>query len=302
MALSEHPFDSNELSRWDRGDFAATEEEAGLGLQGVLILAPPISPQHHSEEDIDQVLSPQSKQLIDAEIGGYVDPLRKQSTAIGRRQTIEYSPGDVDAQGKEYSPHRLKYVGKCKNKSGILIPHQEGLMEYVGGEVYEGQWDLDKWHGTGKWRQTWQHGPHKSVGILQYYEGEWRDDYMDGRGVHITTHTGRPKVYFGEMSHGIKQGHGSMIVLEPQNQELQMDQMLSFAEEMKSEKHLLSLESNIRHGKAVIGGSKTDVAALYTGEWKDGMFWGQGKLLYRMEAFGGQCELAQSVCAVTGCS
>mmetsp|Transcript_28572 Transcript_28572/g.46833 ORF Transcript_28572/g.46833 Transcript_28572/m.46833 type:complete len:89 (+) Transcript_28572:392-658(+) len=47
-------------------------------------------------------------------------------------------------------------------------------MKYASGDVYEGEYQKGKKHGSGKYRS------HASRNV---YEGEWEDDKMHGRGI-----------------------------------------------------------------------------------------------------------------------
>jgi hypothetical protein len=47
-------------------------------------------------------------------------------------------------------------------------------MEFISGNVYNGQWRRNKFHGLGKMLYA--------TGTVQLYEGEWSDNMKSGKG------------------------------------------------------------------------------------------------------------------------
>jgi len=83
------------------------------------------------------------------------------------------------------------------------IIHGKGHMKwYIEGEDYEGDWVKGKRHGHGVYTYR---DPH----IISWhftYDGDWKDDYMDGKGTCTDSEGG---VYVGEWVDGQKYGKGT---------------------------------------------------------------------------------------------
>ncbi|KAH3731540.1 cell end marker Tea1 [Pelomyxa schiedti] len=94
--------------------------------------------------------------------------------------------------------------------------------------VYEGEWDRDKWHGSGTWRSpdgsgdtyhgTFDHGKRSGNGSMLFggdgdnnqvggsYVGEWKGDMFHGRGVRLWANGDR---YEGQWVCGKENGEGT---------------------------------------------------------------------------------------------
>ncbi|KAH3758719.1 Morn repeat protein [Pelomyxa schiedti] len=93
--------------------------------------------------------------------------------------------------------------------------------------VYEGEWDRDKWHGSGTWvspdgsgdiyHGTFDHGKRSGTGRMLFgdknhgggggsYVGEWKDDKFHGRGVRLWANGDR---YEGQWVCGKEDGEGT---------------------------------------------------------------------------------------------
>ena len=67
--------------------------------------------------------------------------------------------------------------------------------EHASSSCYDGEWDMDKWHGKGQYKF-----PNGDV-----YEGDWKQGVMHGRGKYTYING---DVYKGEFQDGKKQGYG----------------------------------------------------------------------------------------------
>ena len=91
---------------------------------------------------------------------------------------------------------------------GIIIDgkrEQDGIMFYKNGAKYEGEWKDDKKNGKGVFTSAHYYNCRKNVGMK--YEGEFRDDKFEGYG--ITTYTNGDK-YEGEWKNSKQYGKGTV--------------------------------------------------------------------------------------------
>lgn len=95
------------------------------------------------------------------------------------------------------------YVGNWRIFGGYKLKHGHGKIVYPGSqskgqEEYEGDWQEDKMHGSGKYNFTsgavysgeWVKGKMSGKGKMvnidgTSYEGDWLDGVMHGEGVYI---------------------------------------------------------------------------------------------------------------------
>ena len=75
-----------------------------------------------------------------------------------------------------------------------------GRFEFACGDVYEGQWASGRYHGRGKY---WSPG-----GAGDEYDGEWRADRPHGHGRYLFRSTGA--LYEGEWQDGMREGKGKV--------------------------------------------------------------------------------------------
>jgi len=84
-----------------------------------------------------------------------------------------------------------------------------GKFEYVNQTIYSGEWKLSKGkkvkHGQGK--ITFPGAPGQTFGVEEY-EGEWKDDKMDGEGRYTFTSGAE---YVGSWQQGKMHGYGRMV-------------------------------------------------------------------------------------------
>ncbi len=99
----------------------------------------------------------------------------------------------------EYGSYELngKYLGWYKKRnSRAYVPHGWGVMHYINGACYSGQWSDGRMHGNGKieWSDgayyigQWRNGKRCGYGTYRWaggemYIGEWDDNRMCGRGI-----------------------------------------------------------------------------------------------------------------------
>ena len=91
---------------------------------------------------------------------------------------------------------------------GIIIDgkrEQNGVMIYKNGAKYEGEWKNDKKDGKGVFTSSHYYNCRKNVGMK--YEGEFRDGKLEGYG--ITTYTNGDK-YEGEWKNNKQYGKGTV--------------------------------------------------------------------------------------------
>ena len=91
---------------------------------------------------------------------------------------------------------------------GIIIDgkrEQNGVMIYKNGAKYEGEWKNDKKDGKGVFTSPHYYNCRKNVGMK--YEGEFKDGKFEGYG--ITTYTNGDK-YEGEWKNNKQYGHGTV--------------------------------------------------------------------------------------------
>lgn len=130
------------------------------------------------------------------------------------------------------------YVGMMKKG----VPHGKGKMEYISGEVYEGDWLEGEIHGRGVF--TFLDG--------EIHEGEFRNNCIYGQGIRKYTDGSN---YEGNWEDGKKSGHGVQHSKEGNvfNGEWRDDQFIA--------------------GKAFI---KYEDGSVYEGNWKDNQQNGKG--------------------------
>lgn len=90
-----------------------------------------------------------------------------------------------------------RYTGWFKgNRIKGFIPHGRGIMRYVNGSVYTGQWDNGTMHGNGtiEWSEgsvytgQWVRGKRTGFGTYTWangnrYIGQWKDNQICGTGI-----------------------------------------------------------------------------------------------------------------------
>ena len=86
-------------------------------------------------------------------------------------------------------------VGYRFGKGTCLYYHGE----YVESSCYDGEWDMDKWDGKGRYK--FSNG--------EVYEGDWKQGVMHGHGKYTYLNG---DVYEGEFQDGKKQGYGVYTV------------------------------------------------------------------------------------------
>ena len=126
---------------------------------------------------------------------------------------------------------------------------------------YEGEMQNHKRHGRGK--LTFKNG--------NYYEGQWKDDLMDGYGVLFDK--GRKKIYEGHFSKGLMEGSGILYNTNSSN-----DTPLAKNFEKNSNKWTKyegTFQSNEWEGIGKIYFANGD---MYYGEVRNGMIHGSGCL------------------------
>eukprot|EP01118_Nematostelium_gracile_P012018 TRINITY_DN4334_c0_g1_i1.p1 TRINITY_DN4334_c0_g1~~TRINITY_DN4334_c0_g1_i1.p1 ORF type:complete len:521 (+),score=118.68 TRINITY_DN4334_c0_g1_i1:88-1563(+) len=109
-----------------------------------------------------------------------------------------------------------KYRGETKGPSR----HGNGVMRYYTGDVYDGEWKMDKWDGEGSfiWKSgdryvgTFKDMKRNGKGKLIYsngssFEGEFIDDRVEGDGVYRWNNG---DVYEGSFKDGKRHGGGTM--------------------------------------------------------------------------------------------
>jgi hypothetical protein len=97
------------------------------------------------------------------------------------------------------------YVGNWKLHEGSRVKHGHGKITFPGAagqdfgqEEYDGEWELDKMHGKGRYTFTsgaeyngdWVSGKMHGHGKMVYadgtsYEGQWENNLMSGEGTYI---------------------------------------------------------------------------------------------------------------------
>ena len=99
-----------------------------------------------------------------------------------------------------------KYIGETSlftNKR-----NGKGIMYYIDGSKYEGEWKDDKKNGKGiltningeKYDGEWENGRKNGKGTMIYkdgsqYEGDWKDDKKHGEGIYTTLEEGKINMY-----------------------------------------------------------------------------------------------------------
>lgn len=128
--------------------------------------------------------------------------------ADGRRKRVTYAQGRLQKafmisnagrlDGAEYGEYDLNghYSGWFRgNKMKGYLPHGRGIMRYLNGTVYTGQWENGKMHGNGKivWEDgaeysgQWARGKRTGYGSYTWasgdrYVGQWKENQLFGPG------------------------------------------------------------------------------------------------------------------------
>lgn len=105
----------------------------------------------------------------------------------------EWSKGRPNGRGCLYGKNGIFYKGSFV--AGVATC-EEGLFIYPDGSYYIGHFKDNTFHGLGKFT-------HKPNGTV--YDGNWRDDRPNGRGVEYYPDTSR---YEGDFKDGKKHGEG----------------------------------------------------------------------------------------------
>lgn len=100
--------------------------------------------------------------------------------------------GCVFGEFENFGMYKGWYRG---NRIKGFIPHGRGVMRYVNGSVYTGQWKNGTMHGNGtiEWSEgslyvgQWAHGKRSGYGTYTWangdrYVGQWKENEMCGNG------------------------------------------------------------------------------------------------------------------------
>lgn len=128
--------------------------------------------------------------------------------ADGRRKRVTYENGRLlnasmvsnamRLDGAEYGEYDFNghYSGWFRgSRIKGYLPHGRGMMRYLNGSVYTGQWENGKMHGNGRivWEDgavysgQWVHGKRTGHGSYTWsngdrYVGEWKENQLFGPG------------------------------------------------------------------------------------------------------------------------
>jgi len=181
-------------------------------------------------------------------------------------------------QGECISPDGTVFVGEWRNGHKY-----SGRDDYSDGSYYEGTMTAtdetyrhDVWHGNGTYVQVTGDPAKNEPGGRKTYVGGWKDGLKDGLGT-LTQSDGRE--YCGEWTRGMQNGHGVFVDPEGENYDGEW-------------------KMGIRHGKGIVKLPRFQTGVfmgtlVYSGEWVDGQWGGEGKIVYPDgTSYSGQVEAA----------
>ena len=185
-----------------------------------------------------------------------------------------YINGKMNGQGAKYYPNGQTYFeGEYVDGYGI-----SGIFYYENGTPkYEGDLQLDKYHGDGilywdngyiRYKGDWNEGMRQGEGVgysektgLQTYSGGWQKDEWNGYGTQYYADGVTPS-YIGYWSNGQESGWG-----------------VRYYENNQSEEPRKMQEGTWSRGK--LNGKGTDYyengEVRYTGDWVNGDYYGDGE-------------------------
>ncbi|KAH3766903.1 MORN motif precursor [Pelomyxa schiedti] len=133
-----------------------------------------------------------------------------------------HNSNNVDVQSGEWMETTTGY-----SMQGWGVQSRQVKRVGGGGDtretVYEGEWDRDKWHGSGTWTPDgsgdiyhgqFDHGKKRGNGSMLFesggsYVGEWKDDMFHGWGVRLSANGDR---YEGHWVRGNVNGEGTKML------------------------------------------------------------------------------------------
>jgi hypothetical protein len=144
--------------------------------------------------------------------------------ADGRRKRVTYDRGTMvhafmvsnteRVDGAEYGEYDFNghYCGWFRgDKLRGYVPHGRGIMRYLNGSVYTGQWENGKMHGNGtiRWEDgsvyagQWVHGKRTGYGSYMWasgdrYVGQWKENQLYGPGTFYHNNGFVEKGFWGE--------------------------------------------------------------------------------------------------------
>ena len=127
---------------------------------------------------------------------------------INNNSDIGRKPKNFNIKSKDNLNIYLKQIKEYKNGiyEGIMLNEKreiKGTMTYINGAKYEGQWRNDKKNGKGIFTSSHYYNCKNSIGMK--YEGEFREDKFEGYGVTNYTNGDR---YEGEWKNNKQYGKG----------------------------------------------------------------------------------------------
>jgi hypothetical protein len=166
--------------------------------------------------------TPQRSDIVEFNVETFPDFANKETkTARKKLAKGDYIIDEVsrDEPLYEFTPVQFNdnsvYSGEW-TKSGVR--EGRGVCYKPDGEVYEGQWSKDMYHGKGRlimktgdvyigeFFEGKADGTGKYCTLEGYlYEGSWVDNLKQGKGLEITADK---STYEGEFDRGVKSGHG----------------------------------------------------------------------------------------------
>lgn len=237
----------------------------------------------------------------------------------GEKYDGEFKHGKKHGRGRGKAANGDVYDGKYQ----CDYYHGRGVCVYANGDVYDGQWVRGKWHGDGGLRRKdgsiytgeWSSGFYHGFGKLQFgaggkhgsyagdfrfglrhgkgvrvfgdgkrYEGDWKEDTMDGVGVLECDEF----KYVGEFVNGKFDGHGVISWANGDSYEgvfargeMEGDGRYAYGDGGRYEGQWTQSK---KHGRGRRVYSNGDV---YDGEWLSDLPHGKGSLEREMQLAGG---------------
>jgi hypothetical protein len=149
----------------------------------------------------------------------------------------------------------------------VIDRRMDGVLSYAGGEVYVGRLVNDM-KDAPKAKMTWPCG--------DWYEGEWRNDKMDGEGCFMKSNVGS---YSGSFSVGMRDGYGVYEYTNGDRYEGEWTADLMHGEgfvfKVSQYTYSGAFVEGKRHGYGVITFPSGD---HYQGRWRNDLQSGRGKL------------------------
>lgn len=167
--------------------------------------------------------------------------IRATSSVVGTAYIGEYANDKRDGKGKLILMNQSTYEGDFKN--GLF--HGQGVLK-SNKFIYKGQFVNGKREGFGHNEDLIKH---------VIYDGEYKDDYCEGKGIEKYSDG---SMYKGKFKKGMKNGKGTLIIKNDITKE-------------KNDKEIIINENN--------NNNSNEKYLIYKGEFKDNKIWGKGKFI-----------------------